>query len=115
MLDGDQEKWIIKLISDQTGVKADQIFLETRLNQDLGINGDDADELLELYSEAFGVGMTGFHWSKYFRDEPHWLNFWQWIPGLRGSKRDPISVRDLVEAAKRKKWRDDGGREEFGI
>jgi len=32
------------------------------------------------------------------------LNFWQWIPGLRGSKRDPITARDLVEAARQKQW-----------
>src|SRR6266567_9076321 len=94
MLDSDQEKWIIiKLIADQSGVKPEQISLETRLNLDLSIDGDDAAELLELYSEAFGVDMTGFQWSKYFRDEPHWLNFWQWIPGLRGSNREPITVR----------------------
>jgi len=92
ILDGDQEKWIIKLIADQSGVKPEQISLETRLNHDLSIDGDDADELLESYAEVFSVDMTGFQWSKYFRDEPHWLNFWQWISGLRGSKREPRTV-----------------------
>jgi acyl carrier protein len=104
MLNGDPEKWIIKLISDQTGVNTDQISLETRLNQDLDINGDDADELLSLYAEAFDVEMSGFQFQKYFQDEPHWLNFWRWIPGLRPNL-DPITVRDLVEAARQKKWR----------
>src|SRR5947207_1741609 len=99
MLDGDLEKWIIKLISDQTGVNADQISIETRLNQDLGINGDDADELLSLYAEAFGVNMNAFEFHRHFQDEPHLSNFWRWwIPGL-GPKLDPITVRDLVDAA----------------
>src|SRR4051812_41038763 len=104
MLDGDLGKRINKLISEQSGVDADQISFETRLNQDLGINGDDADELLPLYAEAFGVDMSGFQFHTYFQDEPHVLNFWRWwIPGLR-PKLDPITVRDLVEAATLKKW-----------
>src|SRR5262245_56145356 len=103
MLNCDHEKWIIKMIADQTGVDAEKISLETRLNQDLRINGDDADELLSLYSEALGVDMTEFQFHRHFLDEPHMLNFWRWIPGL-GPKLDPIYVRDLVEAARRKRW-----------
>ena len=103
MTNGDSEKCIIKLIADFTGVNSDRISLESRLNHDLGIDGDDASEVLSLYSEAFGVDLTDFQFSKYFRGEPHLLNFWRWIPSKR-PKLTPITVRDLVEAAKQKKW-----------
>jgi len=112
MLDGDQEKWIIKLISEQAGVNAEQISLETRLSHDLGIGSDDASELLELYAEAFSVDLNDFQFHKYFQDEPHLLNFWRWwIPGLR-PKLDPITVRNLVEAARLKKLKSDSEQEE---
>ena len=81
MLDGDLERWIIKLISEQSGVNVEQISLQTRLNHDLGIGGDDASELLELYAEAFSVDMNDFQFHKYFQDEPHLLNFWRYGSG----------------------------------
>src|SRR4051812_45928259 len=108
MLDGDYDKWIIKMISDATGWHPDQILINSRLNHDLGIDGD-AAELLTEYAEAFAVDMSEFQFPRYFRNEPHLLNFWRWIPG-QGSKLMPITVRNLVEAAKRKKWKNEEGR-----
>jgi acyl carrier protein len=111
MLDDDLEKWIIKLIVDVTGINPDRISLESCLNHDLGIDGDDAAELLSEYAAAFGVDMSGFHFSKYFQGEPHLFNWW--VPGPI-AKLSPVTVRDLVEAARQKKWRGDGGRRDYG-
>src|SRR6267378_5285355 len=101
MPDADLEKWIIKLIAGASGVDPQRISTETSLNQDLGIDGDDAAQLLSVYSEAFGVDLSDFRFSEYFRGEPHLFNLWR---SGRGSNLTPITVRDLVEAARQKKW-----------
>jgi acyl carrier protein len=99
--DADLEEWIIKLIADASGVDPERISADTSLNRDLGIDGDDATELLSLYSEAFGVDLSEFRFSQYFRDEPHLFNP---SPSGRSSGVTPITVGDLVDAARLKKW-----------
>jgi len=101
MLNGDYDQWVISLIAKMRDMPSDRISVESRLYQDLGIWGDDAAELFLEYSEAFSVDMTGFELAKHFPGE---ANFFNWaIPG-RKSRFVPITVRDLVEAAKQRKW-----------
>jgi hypothetical protein len=38
----------------------------------MGIDGDDAVELIEEFSERFGVDMSGFVCSRYFGPEAAW-------------------------------------------
>ena len=101
MLNGDHEQWVINMIAKMTGLPHDRISPDSRLNHDLGMTGDDAAEFLSAYSEAFGVDMSAFRFSDHFTGEPHLFNWW--LTG-RASRLTPITVRDLVEAAKQKKW-----------
>ena len=101
MLDGDHEQWVINLIAKKTGLSPTEISPESRLLHDLGITGDDAVELLSEYSEAFQVDMGEFEFRQYFTGEPHLFNCWF---AAKGSKLRPLTVRDLAEAARQKKW-----------
>jgi hypothetical protein len=67
---------------------------------DLKIDGDDAEELLTEYSDAFQVDLTGFDFCQHFRSEPNILNLW-----LRKIDRlVPVTVAQLVQSASSHHW-----------
>lgn len=47
------------LISDQSGVKPESLRVETRIDADLHLAGDDVGELLDRFEEEFSVDMSG--------------------------------------------------------
>src|SRR5579863_10497581 len=70
---------------------------DTRILQDLGIDGDDADELLEAVHAKFGTRFEGFVFSTYFSNEEFgsgegWLR-------RRGFEdpRKPLTVGHLLD------------------
>jgi acyl carrier protein len=49
--------------------KLAQISEDLRITEDLGIDGDDAQELMDSYSAHFGVDLSCFEFRDYFFDE----------------------------------------------
>lgn len=47
----------------------DNSNLQTVIEDDLGITGDDADELMQKFSKKFNVDLTGFNFMKFFDPE----------------------------------------------
>ena len=105
------------LVSGQTGVPASEITLETRLFEDLGMDGDDGHELLEAFADEFGVDMSRMALFNYFDDEPPFSASSSLIPVVaffspqfraylhhvaRG--RRTITVRNLVASAQARRW-----------
>lgn len=66
---------------------------QSELFADLGIWGDDAVELLEKYSEQFGVSLEEFPFTEYFPCEGDQLR-WRWPWQKRRTFR-PLTVADL--------------------
>ena len=101
-LDLTLEKKIKQLVAQETEVRVEKLALETRLLEDLGVDGDDAFELLEKYSETFKVDFSKFQFSKYFGQEAgldilsifFYLFFPSHIP-----QSEPLTIQDLVDAA----------------
>lgn len=105
---------VTALVIKQTNVKA--VNPETRLFQDLGVDGDDGDELMQQFGDQFNVNMDNFYlnYHKHFGPELPWLAFlWPyWILFKRDKlnksctawKMIPISVIDLYNAAKAKEF-----------
>jgi hypothetical protein len=94
---------ICDLVSRQCGIRPEKIGSASRLLHDLGIDGDDAAELLSDYSTIFAVDMSGFDFDRFFRGEPHLFNFLRfWF----GSKAEllPLTVEDLYQSALHKKF-----------
>lgn len=57
------------LVAAHSFCSVETLSPETRLGEDLGIVGDDAEEFLEDFARIFKVDMTGMAFSDYFPDE----------------------------------------------
>jgi hypothetical protein len=56
------EERIVNFIAESTGIKAKKVHLDSRLAQDIGMEGDDAGEFFEKFHEQFhflpeGIGV----------------------------------------------------------
>jgi hypothetical protein len=74
------------------------------LYRDLGVYGDDANELFAKFKDTFDVDMTGCQLERHFPAEGGFEWFWIWL-----RKTDdtlvPATIDDLVTVARMKKWR----------
>jgi|MudIll2142460700_1097286.scaffolds.fasta_scaffold269067_2 acyl carrier protein len=83
---------------------------DTRLLHDLGMDGTDAVEFMEAFSGEFDVDMSKLEFDRHFGPEVgiglidlfHFLYSRLFGKDLLGVI--PITLRDLVSAAKAKKW-----------
>ena len=98
---------ITALVARVSGARREEIVPGTRLAEDLGIDGDDADELVGAYARRFAVDLAGFEFSRYFGEEPNLMELAHWVRDLwRGDARPrrPLTVAMLVAAAERGRW-----------
>lgn len=56
-------------VSRSTSAPVDRLHGATVLNFDLGLDGDDVDELLMAVEKYFSIDLTLFAYSRYFHDE----------------------------------------------
>jgi hypothetical protein len=74
--------------------------------QDLHIDGDDAvDTILEIARKR-SVDVSGFDSSTYFRSEPPLLSLLRFLPWQKRDRIDqnrPLTVGELIEAARNRK------------
>jgi acyl carrier protein len=105
------------LVSGQSGVPVSEITLETRLFEDLGMDGDDGHEFLEAFADEFGVEMSRMAPFNYFDDEPplSWSSslipvvasfsrrFRTYVRHVSRGRR-AITVRGLVASARAGRW-----------
>ena len=124
-----------RFVAEATGYPLDRVQMETRPSEDLGVDGDDAVELLEAFVERFGVDLSELRFDRHFA--PEGLPFsaglilslgavglmllwvWAWWAALLGAalvvvlwKRQApnsyaLRVRHLVVAAEMGRWDDD--------
>ena len=57
---------IVSFLSRELRIKKSKIHWESRVFHDFGVDGDDATELLDLYSREFQVEIDGFDFDVYF-------------------------------------------------
>lgn len=84
------------------------------VQDDLGIDGDDAVELIVEFSKRFKVDMSDFPYSRYFGPEglpPTWLLYilkWCMLRMRNANYRatKPLYVKQLIAAARDGKWRE---------
>ena len=93
-----------KFLSKEISVKENSIKSSDRLFHDLGVDGDDAYELLQHYSVAFNVDLTQFEFSDYFGEEGtgSLLGYIDRLfsTGQARAMKKPITVEDLIVSAK---------------
>jgi hypothetical protein len=96
---------VVSVIAHQTGCPQSRLPLQTDL-WDLGVDGDDAQDLLLRLSEEFQIDLQNMQFNRHFGPEagfnplavflPGW---WRWRRG-----RIPVAIADLVEAASTRNW-----------
>lgn len=106
---------VVQIIIQETGCNEDTVKPEATLVE-LGVDGDDAEQLIQRFSDHFSIDMSDFRFSRHFGPEGYSLTSlinliytsfvfrvkkctWEEAAGLR-----PIKVSDLVHIAKTKKW-----------
>ena len=94
---------IRRLVAEEMRIDPEKIKPDSRLGRDLGIDGDDASELIERFAEVFEVDMTNFEFHMYFGSES-----WAYSIYLlfKRNKTGEITISHLEEVAKNKKWID---------
>jgi len=82
----------------------------TSIQYDLGIEGDDAGDLMEEYSRRFSVNLDGFIFEKYF-DYEGGFNPVVYLSSLlkrekNKTRKVSLTVAMLVDGCKRGRWND---------
>lgn len=103
---------VVAFVAKELAVRADLLNPETTLLGDLGVDGDDGDELLSEFGRRFGVDMSTCKPGLYFGPEgvaPWFLLNWLVQAFRRGTPEDrarlrPIRIIDLVRSAERGRW-----------
>ncbi|MAD43869.1 MAG: hypothetical protein CMI02_11845 [Oceanospirillaceae bacterium] len=89
----------------QTGLRPEELFPSSRLEQDCGITGDDAWELLEAIQEKFGTDLSDLDFELYFHGEAEGL-----LSRLLNRSREkhrlafPVTVNHLFQVVEKGKW-----------
>jgi hypothetical protein len=81
----------------------------------LGLDGDDAYEFMQAFSERFSVDLSAFPYNKYFGPEGNALLPLMIIMAIirrlttgMWSASAPLTLLQLAEAAEKRSWADDG-------
>jgi hypothetical protein len=98
----------MEFIARQTGVEPHRLAPSTEIRKDIGVEGDDAEELMDQVRQEFDVDMRDFQLSKHFGPEAPFSLIWYLFtlifePQLL--KFTPITIADLVQSARQKRWR----------
>ncbi len=92
----------------------ENVTTETTLFGDLGLFGEDAAEFVAEFGRRLNVDLSGFYFDSHFLTEGH--QWWEMFVPIRaiwrryfsaGRKNEglsPITVRQLVEAARLGRW-----------
>src|SRR5208282_1188164 len=101
---GDMElsESVARFVAEEIGVRRYRITAGSRLREDLGVDGDDAYDLLIAFAEKFHVRNGGFVFSDHFGPEATWNPIAFLFPRRRLL---PLTIHDLVNSAAVGVWR----------
>jgi acyl carrier protein len=107
-MDPDTVARVFTFVAEETATPPEKISLETSLRKDIGVDGDDAEELMERFSKTFQVDMKEFQIDRYFYPEHYCtfspFGFVRWLVGDHPHLTDSIRIADLIEAAECHRW-----------
>ena len=104
---------VCAFVAASCGVDRERVQPETRLGEDLRIDGDDSDDLLREFAAKFQVDWAGYDHGAHFGRE----GIWPWDPlvllwrvvrhGRLSAERIPLRVGRLIRAAEEGSWQVD--------
>lgn len=65
---------LVAFIHKQSRVFDIPITMETSIENDLGITGDDGEDFIVQFSKKYGIDISDFYFTKYFYPEPSMLS-----------------------------------------
>ena len=94
------EQRIIAFTADEIGMSREEVRLDSRLLHDLGMDGDDAIEFFEKFSETFHVELDvlGNNWERHFGPEglhPAYIAFIAFVGvavGIAGLLHEAVQI-----------------------
>ncbi len=108
-----EEQGVFELVSRKTGLPTTSLSLQQRLLQDLGIDCDDAAELLGELAKDYELDLRNLDFGKHFRSEPHLLTVFK-LPSTRTrelAQKIPVTIADLILAVRTGTWAESATRD----
>ena len=93
----DIEDKVLDFLALERGISKSEIQPEDTLVQDLGMDGDDAEYFFRSFAKNFNVDIEvlWLNWKRHFSSE---------IPFPFARRKDPVTVRELVDSAVAGHW-----------
>lgn len=81
-----------------------ELHRETRVEQDLGITGDEAYEFIDAFSKKFSVDVTNFKFDSHFELEGDWIlaALVRFFTGKKKEDKMVLTLGDLEKAVESK-------------
>ena len=93
---------VARFVADKVGVRHNKVTKDSRLREDLGVDGDDAYDLLIVFAKKFHVRDENFVLADHFGPEASWFPF---AFMFRRKRLLPMTMQDLIDSAAAGVWR----------
>jgi len=95
---------IYEFITKSEGIPIEKMQVNSDLNDELGIDGDDFSELMELFKKEFGVNMENYRWYFHHGEEGWSIGTLFVKPPYARVQRIAVTPRLLLQAATAREW-----------
>ena len=94
------------MVAQHSGTKIEKISEHSNLSDDVGMEGEDAEEFIVAYAEKFSVDLSNFWFPDYFLHEHQIMNPLSFLSRLISGDhpKKPLTILMLAEAAATGKW-----------
>jgi hypothetical protein len=93
---------IIDFLKEQS--LEDEINAQTNVCDDIGMSGDDFDEMMTAFAEKFSVDMASYLWYFHSEEEGSWTTLSLFPRANEQVKRIPLTPTILTDFANLGKW-----------
>lgn len=95
---------IKQFIFEKTQINCNKLSPESKILEDVGLDGDEAYKFLNDFSEKFDTDLSGLNFDSYFNSEG--FDIISFLKSLvkKSSRLQPITLKDLEIAVLKKKW-----------
>lgn len=97
---------LLTFLASELGVDRSRLNEATRLREDLGVDGEDGEDLLAAFAKSFSIDLTGLDLSRHFGPEagPSPIVWIWWVVTFSWPKLEPIRVGDLQASVNAGRW-----------
>lgn len=101
---------VIAFVAEYWAEPKSQLFAETSINNDLGMDGDDGLEFMQAFSRRFAVDLGTFPHDNYFGAEAAATPISiialtiQWLTTGKSTTLSPLTLRQLATAVENGRW-----------